>query len=591
MERYKTLREKTWLTVCFLFLTGAVYSLLALALSGQGEVDWGGRVSLFLLNTLPVWSLLFLLWLATGWSWLASLVTGGALFLLAGGNYFKVAFRSTPLLWSDLHNLQEAGQMAEEYEIALTPQMHGFLLLIVLFSALLFVLGRGRPRLWPRVGSLAAVGLVSLVCFYTVYPSSELYSDLAGEHALNHSRAYAACGLVYPFLHSFGEYSGLSIHYDEEEAKALLDQYQDEKIPVGEKVSLVAIQLEAFADLSRFDIEGIHPKVYGPFHDILEESYSGTLVTDVFAGGTTETEWAVLTGGNLHGDFQTKTNSVAWYLKDQGYLTGGGHPSHAWFYDRATVNPNLGLDDYLFLENYYSQFVEKDADVAYDNVFFPDLEDRLNELLSTRERPVFSFNVTYQGHGPYATDRVYWGRSYCTGDYPSSTSNALNNYFYLIHDTSRYLTHLLDFLEAREEPVVLLLYGDHMPWMGIQGSIYESLGINLDTSTEEGFLNYYSTWYAIWGNPAAKQALGQDFEGEGPDLSPCFLMNEVFALCGWEGSAYMQAQREVAEALPVLHTTGWVLEDGSYTLDPSPDTRALMDQFQAISRYDRTRWE
>ena len=99
-----------------------------------------------------------------------------------------------------------------------------------------------------------------------------------------------------------------------------------------------------------------------------------------------------------------------------------------------------------------------------------------------------------------------------------------------------------------------------------------------------------ATWYAIWGNPAAKAALGEDFQGTGPDLSPCFLMNEVFRLCGWEGSAYMQAQRQTAETLPVLHTKGWVKEEGSYTLAPSDEAEALAEQFQMISRYDRTHW-
>ena len=169
-------------------------------------------------------------------------------------------------------------------------------------------------------------------------------------------------------------------------------------------------------------------------------------------------------------------------------------------------------------------------------------------------------------------------------------SNVLNHYLYLVRDTADRLTGLLDFLERQEEPVVLFLYGDHKPWMGYSGSIYEELGISLDTSTTEGFLNYYATWYAIWANPAAKEVLGHDFVGQGPDLSPCFLMNEVFELCGWEGSAYMQAQKEAADALPVLHTTGWVKEKGVYRPEASEEGQALMDRFQNLSWYDRTHW-
>ena len=72
-------------------------------------------------------------------------------------------------------------------------------------------------------------------------------------------------------------------------------------------------------------------------------------------------------------------------------------------------------------------------------------------------------------------------------------------------------------------------------------------------------------------------------------LSPCFLMDEIFQQCGWTGSAYMQAQRPVAEALPVLHTTGWCEEGGVLTREPSEAAQSLIDQFQNVSLYDRTR--
>ena len=85
------------------------------------------------------------------------------------------------------------------------------------------------------------------------------------------------------------------------------------------------------------------------------------------------------------------------------------------------------------------------------------------------------------------------------------------------------------------------------------------MGISLDTTTEQGFRNYYSTWYTIWGNQAAKTQLGQSFQGQGPDLSPCFLMNQVFEMIGWDG--------------------------------PSPEAKARMEDFQNLSQYDRTKYE
>lgn len=585
----RRLPRKTWLTVLLLLAAGLVFTAFSLALSGQEGISWGGDPLLFACNALPVVLVLAFLWLLTGQAWLSCLAVGALVFLLTGGNYFKVMFRDDPLMWSDLSLLREAFQMSDQYQVALTPLMIAWIAVILAFGVLLFLLGRGKPRLLPRLLALVCVAGVGAASFLLLYTDETLYGNLAGDHAGDERQAYAATGVVYPFLHSAGTVYVQSTAYDEEEAAAILSQYTDGVIPQDKKVNLISIQMEAMADLSEYNIDGLSPSVYADFHALQAESYSGTLITDIFAGGTTETEWAVLTGGNQHGDFSTKTNSVAWYLKSQGYTANGSHPCRDWFYDRKHVNPNLGLDDYLFTDNYYYQFIAEGEDVAYDNVFFPDLEDRLAEYFDTSDAPLFSFNVTYQGHGPYEDEVAYWGTDFCTGDYEEGTLNILNNYFYVVQDSCAHLRHLTEFLDELDQPVVLLLYGDHKPWMGNNGAIYKGMGISLDTSTEEGFRNYYETWYMIWGNQAAKDLLDEDFQGQGPELSPCFLMNEVFELIGWEGSAYMQAQRETAHVLPVLHTTGWVKENGVLTPNPSAEARARMQEFQNLSTYDRTR--
>lgn len=591
MKWMKRLPRRTWLTWVLLGETTVIFSLLSLSLASWNGMTWNNTLLLFLLNTLPVFLLLVLLWMATGQAWLACLVTGTLHFLLTGANYFKLQFRDDPMVWADIHRLREGIQMSGQYSVKFTAVMWAWILAITLMAALLFFLGRGTPGALGRLLAITAAGLALLVCFYDLYPNNEWYSALAGDHAGNETEAYVACGVMYPFMHSAGEYMGVSRDYDPAAAAEVLAQYEDGDIPAEYKVNLVGIQLEAYADFSLYDVDGLSEDVYRKFHELQEKSYTGTLITDIFAGGTTETEWAVLTGGNHHDDFTVKTDSVAWYLKDQGYTANGSHPCRDWFYDRKHVNPNLGLDDYLYTDNYYYQFIAEGEDVAYDDVFFPDLARRLDEYFESNHKPLFSFNVTYQGHGPYNTEKVYWGREYCTGNYSAKAVNALNNYFYLIQTTNDYLTDFVDYLDGLDEPVVLFLYGDHKPWMGNAGAFYQELGISLDTTTEEGFRNYYSTFYLVWANQAAKRVLLWDVTGEGPDLSPCFLMDHVFRLCGWEGSDYMQAQRDTAKTLPVLHTTGWVEENGVLTNEPSPAAVAMMERFQNLSTYDRHRFD
>lgn len=67
------------------------------------------------------------------------------------------------------------------------------------------------------------------------------------------------------------------------------------------------------------------------------------------------------------------------------------------------------------------------------------------------------------------------------------------------------------------------------------------MGLDVESDTEEGFRNHFSTEYLIWANDTAKQVFGKDFIGEGPTISPCYLMNLLFEQCGWERPAFMQA--------------------------------------------------
>ena len=68
---------------------------------------------------------------------------------------------------------------------------------------------------------------------------------------------------------------------------------------------------------------------------------SGNLLTNIFAGGTVDTEWGFLTGYSQHQDFTKATDSYVWYFDRQGYQTRGGHPGFGWFYDRENVNQYL----------------------------------------------------------------------------------------------------------------------------------------------------------------------------------------------------------------------------------------------------------
>ena len=70
------------------------------------------------------------------------------------------------------------------------------------------------------------------------------------------------------------------------------------------------------------------------------------------------------------------------------------------------MNSYLGFDQYHFIENFYQAFPEDD--IPWDYTFFPQLTADLLKQVQ-EDTPVFSFSVSYQGHGPYGDYECWWG--------------------------------------------------------------------------------------------------------------------------------------------------------------------------------------
>ena len=196
---------------------------------------------------------------------------------------------------------------------------------------------------------------------------------------------------------------------------------------------------------------------------------------------------------------------------------------------------------------------------------------------------MFSFSVTYQNHGPYES-AGFDGEPWVTCLDPES-NNIFNHYLRGIEKTLAAVTDTVQKLEQMEEPVVLVLFGDHKPWAGNGNSAYRAAGVSFEMNALEGFENYYGTPYLIWANSAAKDTLGRDFTGDGGDFSPCFLMAEVFDVCGWEGSGFMQLQRAVREITPLLHVQGLYLPDGQLTDTLSTTQQEAVDAYRWAEYY------
>ena len=297
-----------------------------------------------------------------------------------------------------------------------------------------------------------------------------------------------------------------------------------------------------------------------------------------------DTEWGFLTGASEHDEYRGATGSYVRYFTAQGYAAHYAHPGYSWFYDRERVNDYLGFERSVFTENGFGELVDPYVAMWHSDQQLADY--LLADLDAADGSPLFSFAVSYQNHGPYAeTESAVPYVSPEASGWSQESCNILNNYIFGVNETVREYVRLTQELDARDTPVVLVLFGDHKPWMGNGGSVYEEMGIDFDTSTLAGFRNYYATPYLIWANRAAKEVLGADFTGDGGDFSPCFLMTRLFDACGWDGPGYMQLSRAMRDISPLLHTNGLFLHDGVLTSVLSDTDRSFYRSWLAVQYY------
>jgi len=541
-----------------------------------------------ILNLLPPILFIFLVYFISGRPWIAFTFPALITLFISVVHFFKIQIRGDPLIVSDILLVREVSKVIAPYTFVVNWKIYFVIAAFIAGVAFsIFFLKHKIKRTRFRIVSSAAVVAISAVLYLAVYMNAGLYDNTAGNYSVHEwstTHNYIAKGFLYPFIHSIkGTLADLRGSnpdwYDAGEAKQLLESYGDAGIPDDKKVNIIALTLESYIDFSTFNVLDFKEDVYGPFHRVQAESYTGMLITNTFSGGTTDAERLFLTGNTRLTPYASATNSYVYYLKNQGYYTEGLHAGDMWFYDRRPINVNLGFDNYFFLEDF------GDSN-RYDWFFFP----TVSALYNARDKgtPYFSYNLSYQNHGPYDSSSTRDTHFIERGGLSEESFNILNNYLIGISDTTRRIEGFLEMLRADPDPVVVVGFGDHMPWMGSQNSVYIELGINIDRGTEAGFYNFYSAPYFIWANDAAKATLGNDFSGSGGSFSPSFLMGEVFRLCSWQGEGYMQALRELKTSVDVINTpVGIYRENGVLTGTLSPESEAALQRLHMMEIYRR----
>jgi len=140
-------------------------------------------------------------------------------------------------------------------------------------------------------------------------------------------------------------------------------------------------------------------------------------------------------------------------------------------------------------------------------------------------------------------------------------------------DADAMLGRLVDYFSAQSEPVVLVFFGDHLPYLGDNQLAYAELGMEVAIKEDDRTnpLCSYETPYVIWANDAAAETLGWETTVEALNLpennklSASFLGAAVVELTGRDDQhAWFRFLNELREISPVVQKKTYMLPDGAY---------------------------
>lgn len=413
---------------------------------------------------------------------------------LAVTNSILLCFRITPLAATDIALLTSVFEIMGIY-LTVWQIILLVLLVLVVIAGLIYLGIRMKKQVYhPLLAVCNAV--ISILAVVLMIHIGDARGWLQTEFA-NLPDAYADNGFVYCFTRSLFD-RGISKPdtYDEDTVDNILEDMKKQKTnEVEEKPNIIFIQLESFMDLKR--MQGVtYSEEPTPVYSSLRKTCPGGFLKVPSVGaGTANTEFEILTGMTLDyfgaGEYPYKTvlqdetcESMAYNLRELGYRTGVLHNNTGSFYSRNKVFANLGFD-YFVSSEYMENLSYNPIGWAKDKV----LTGQIQHILKASSEPDLIYTITVQDHGKYPTELLENPHIKVSGFAPEDEErqNAFTYYVNQCHETDAFLGSLIATLNAFEEPVVLVLYGDHLP--------------NLDITEEElASGNLFQTEYVIWSN-------------------------------------------------------------------------------------------
>ncbi len=347
----------------------------------------------------------------------------------------------------------------------------------------------------------------SVTLLFAVLISNEV-GQLTGfltSNFANIASAYKEYGFVCCFTYGIFD-TGIDkpTDYDKDKVDEIVDEIT---VPNDENVvkpgdsdsadklpNIIYVQLESLFDVTKMEGIELNRDPLKNLHYLMDYYTSGNLLVPVIGAGTANTEFEIITGMNLDffgpGEYPYKTllkdttcESMCFNMEPYGYTSHAIHNNTATFYGRDKVFPQLGFDTFTASE-YMQNITYNETGYIKDKVLTAQI---INAIESTPGNDLI-YTISVQGHGSYPTEDIVSNKVIEVSGFETEERNHQFEYYCnQMYQMDQFVGNLVEALKKTNEKCVLVLYGDHLPSLGI-------------TEEELGGESLFHTPLVIWDN-------------------------------------------------------------------------------------------
>lgn len=428
---------------------------------------------------------------------LGRIVISGLWLFLGTVNGCILSNRVTPFGYTDLKCINDLLSMQNTNYFTAVEAITVVVVvgLFVAFCIYLFIKGPKFQGPRRRFVTPALVAVPFLLLPVTTEAAQN--TNVLASYFANIAQGYENYGFVYGFSTSVVD-RGMSKpeNYSEETIASVKKESKQETTTNAKKPNMVVVLLESFIDPTEVDYLGFSEDPIPNFRRLTDNYTTGHLTVPVVGAGTANTEFEVLTGMSMQyfgtGEYpyktilkQTDCESIASDLSKLGYGTHVVHNNGGNFYSRANAFSMMGFDSFTSKELMDIQEYTPLGSWPTDDIL---ISETVKAMDATPDQSDFVYTITVQGHGDYPTDKILANPEIkVSGTMDEAGVNQWEYYVNMIHEVDKFIKNLTDALAARGEDTIVVLFGDHLPSLGLEDA-------NMATGTT------FKTKYATWNN-------------------------------------------------------------------------------------------